>query len=104
MQRMRAKRWTGLIALLALVGALLHSAAACAAETEKSRFQYYADRTFDAALVRPVGMIAVLVGAGLFVPAAALTSPGGMDPINEALEFFVLEPSHYVFQRPLGEF
>jgi len=27
-----------------------------------------------------------------------------MDPINEALEFFVLEPSHYVFQRPLGEF
>jgi len=103
MQRRRTRRRNVPLALISLVGALFLASAAPAAETEKSAFQYHADRAVDAAFVRPAGMFAVLVGAGLFVPAAVITSPGGMDTINEALEFFVLEPSSYVFERPLGD-
>lgn len=106
MQRRRPLRRSvpiAVISLVSLVGALCLARAAPAAETEKSTFEYHADRAVDAAFVRPAGMIVVLVGAGLFVPAAVITSPGGMDTINEALEFFVLEPSSFVFERPLGD-
>ena len=44
------------------------------------------------------------VGAVLFVPAALLTAPNGLDSVKMALEFFVTEPANSVFQRPLGDF
>ncbi len=43
-------------------------------------------------------------GALLFVPAALLTAPNGLDSVQMALEFFVTEPAKSVFQRPLGDF
>lgn len=57
----------------------------------------------DLVLLRPLGLVAMAVGAGLFVPAALLTAPNGLDGIETALKFFVTEPAHSVFQRPLGE-
>ena len=59
---------------------------------------------FDAVLLRPLGLVAAIVGAGFFVPAAVLTAPGGRDSIQEAWELFVLVPGKYVFERPLGDF
>ena len=59
---------------------------------------------FDVALLRPIGLIATIVGFGFFVPAAVVTAPGGRDSIREAWELFVLVPGDYVFERPLGNF
>jgi hypothetical protein len=40
----------------------------------------------------------------MFIPAVVVTSPGGRDQIEGALDFFVLTPYREVFERPLGEF
>ena len=59
---------------------------------------------FDAVLLRPLGLVRTVIGAAFFVPAAVVTSPGGLDSIEEALELFVLVPAKDVFERPLGDF
>jgi hypothetical protein len=65
---------------------------------------YTGDVLMDVLVVRPFAFIGTAVGAILFVPAAALTSPGGMDSIQTALDQFVLVPWEYAAERPLGEF
>ncbi len=62
------------------------------------------DVTFDILVLRPTGFITTAVGALLFLPAAFVSSPGGADHINEALDRFVLTPYSFTFERPLGEF
>jgi hypothetical protein len=64
----------------------------------------YAAQAFDAVILRPLGFTAVIVGAAFFVPAAILTSPGGKDTIEEAMELLVIVPGEWVFTRPLGDF
>jgi hypothetical protein len=58
----------------------------------------------DLVILRPLGLLAMATGAVLFVPAALLTAPNGLDGVDAALEFFVIEPAKSVFQRPLGDF
>lgn len=58
---------------------------------------------FDVMVLRPVGLLVTVVGAGLFPVAALLAAPGGRDAIGEALDHFILAPGKSVFQRPLGE-
>lgn len=60
--------------------------------------------TFDVLVLRPVAVAKSAVGAGLFVPAALLASPGGRDPILEAWDVFVAQPAESAYTRPLGEF
>jgi hypothetical protein len=57
----------------------------------------------DLVILRPLGLVAMAAGAVLFVPAALLTAPNGLDSVQMALEFFVTEPAKNVFQRPLGD-
>lgn len=64
----------------------------------------YPAQAFDAVILRPLGFTAVIVGAAFFIPAAILTSAGGKDTIEEALELLVLVPGKWVFTRPLGDF
>ena len=59
---------------------------------------------FDVIVVRPLAATALPIGCALFVPAALITAPGGLDSVKEAAEFFVIGPARYVFTRPLGEF
>jgi hypothetical protein len=59
---------------------------------------------FDVVVVRPLAATALPIGCALFVPAAILTAPNGLDSMKEALDFFVTGPARYVFTRPLGEF
>ncbi len=59
---------------------------------------------FDLLMVRPLGFVAVAVGAVLFLPVALITAPMGRDSIQTAKETFITVPSHDVFKRPLGEF
>ena len=59
---------------------------------------------FDVVILRPLGLVAVAVGAAAFVPAALLTAPNGRDGIQSALEILVTERAKSVFQRRLGDF
>ncbi len=59
---------------------------------------------FDVVLLRPLGLLRLVIGAAFFVPAAVVASPGGFDSIEEALELFVLVPAEDLLERPLGDF
>jgi len=63
-----------------------------------------ADGTFDVLILRTTGLAVLGVGVVLFVPSAAVTWPGGMNPIREAWERFVVTPTEYAITRPIGDF
>jgi hypothetical protein len=63
-----------------------------------------ADQVVDLIVIRPLSALTLLAGAGLFIPAAALSAPNGMEGIRDAYERFVSEPGEYFWSRPLGEF
>ena len=64
---------------------------------------FYGAAVFDVVILRPLGFAASLVGAALFIPAALVTAPGGLNSIEEAWEQFVITPAEHVYTRPLGE-
>lgn len=59
-------------------------------------------KVFDALVLRPLGVLAVPVGAAAFVIAAPLGAFG--IGIRETWTTFVLEPVDFAFRRPLGDF
>jgi hypothetical protein len=97
-------------AVITLIAALLLPAYAQAQEQEEFEPQppnpivAGLGMGFDVVILRPLGLVAVAVGAVAFVPAALITAPNGRDGIQSALELFVTEPAKNVFQRPLGDF
>lgn len=61
-------------------------------------------QSLDLLVFRPLETVALALGCAAFVPAAALSAPGGLDAVREALDYFVVEPGKRTFVRPLGEF
>jgi len=57
---------------------------------------------FDAVILRPVGLVATVLGSALWVVALPFSLLGGNTA--EATEKLVKAPAAYTFQRPLGEF
>jgi hypothetical protein len=57
---------------------------------------------FDLVVVRPVGLVATVLGAGLFVLQLPLSLIQGEPPSDPAKKL-VVEPAKYTFQRPLGQ-
>lgn len=57
---------------------------------------------FDLLIVRPVGLVATVLGTGLFVLSLPLSLVQGEPPSDPAKKL-VVEPARYTFQRPLGE-
>ena len=55
-------------------------------------------------MLRPLSLVTLVAGAMLFLPAALMTAPNGMDSVADAYERFVNEPGEYFWGRPLGEF
>lgn len=56
---------------------------------------------FDLLLVRPVGLVATVLGAGLFVVQIPLSLIQGTPPSDPAQKL-VVEPAEFTFKRPLG--
>ena len=56
----------------------------------------------DALIVRPLGIIATLLGAGLFVISLPFSALG--KNVKEAGDKLVVAPAKFTFTRPLGEF
>lgn len=57
--------------------------------------------TFDLLLARPLGLVATVAGAGLFVLQLPLSIVQGVPPSVPAKKL-VVEPAKFTFQRPLG--
>ncbi len=56
----------------------------------------------DAILVRPLGLVAIVVGVGLFVISLPFSALG--KNVKQAGEKLVVAPAKFTFTRPLGEF
>jgi hypothetical protein len=63
-----------------------------------------ADAGVDLLVVRPLGLVTLVAGTVLFVPAVIMTAPNGTESMHEAYDRFVREPGEYFYSRPLGEF
>lgn len=86
---------------------LIAIAVAGPAVAAESRAGEIANKTADALLLRPGGVLRLAVGSAFMIPAslfslAAIPSQG-MSAYDEMLEVLVLEPFRYTFQRPFGE-
>jgi hypothetical protein len=75
-----------------------------AMESTSSGWQHHSLAVFDAVIVRPLGVVAIVVGAAFVVPVAVVTWPTGRETIDRATERFVKDPVRRVFERPLGDF
>ena len=56
----------------------------------------------DAVIVRPLGVIATILGVGLFIVSLPFSALGGN--VKEAGKKLVVDPAIFTFKRPLGEF
>jgi len=56
----------------------------------------------DALIVRPLGICATILGAGLFVISLPFSALGRN--VKEAGQKLVIAPAKFTFTRPLGEF
>lgn len=59
------------------------------------------DMAVDALIVRPMGLVGMVLGAATWVVALPFTIPSGS--VDTATENLVMKPTRYTFQRPLGE-
>jgi hypothetical protein len=56
---------------------------------------------FDLVIVRPLGLIATILGSGVFLLQLPLDLIQGKPPVDPAQKL-VVEPARYTFDRPLG--
>lgn len=98
-----SRRRRATLALL-LTGAMLLASGPRAESTEESQ-EHEASmgaKVFDAAIVRPFGALALVVGCIFFAASAPFVAP--FEGIQESLDTFVYPPYEYAFVRGLGEF
>ena len=56
----------------------------------------------DALVARPVGLVTTVVGSAVYVVSLPFSLLGGNE--QQARQKLVIEPTHFTFKRPLGEF
>ena len=61
------------------------------------------DQLFDLIIMRPFGLVTTIVGGVVFLPAALMASPSGVEGVQSAWEHFVAPSLESTFKRPLGE-
>ena len=99
-----------LIGLLSLITVSMPALADEGTDTEsvEQSSQARVDSAFeiglDLVVLRPLGLVALAGGVGLFVPAVILTAPGGSEGVTDSVDIFVVTPWRDLFDRPLGDF
>ncbi len=93
----RRRGWLGPVAAALLVISPL----AVAGESQRIEDASYGSMVVDAAIARPLGLCATVVGSVLWVATLPFSALGGN--IDEAANELVKKPARYTFTRPLGE-
>lgn len=89
-----------LVALaLSLPGFMLPEAAA-AQRTSQGPSEL--EMAVDGLVIRPIGLVATVVGGVVFVATLPFSMLGGN--AGDAKDALVVEPARFTFKRPLGEF
>jgi len=102
--RERSKSNLRFVAATVIAGLLLPASAYARSDGSNSTpWQDHAVAGFDAVILRPLGVVAIVIGAVYVIPVAAMTWPSGREKIDVAVERFVTIPTNYVFTRPLGD-
>ncbi len=78
------------------------SAPAAAQEADTVLGDRGSDMAADLLIVRPLGIVGTVIGAGLFVVSLPFTLPTGST--GDAAREMIGEPFEYTFNRPLGDF
>jgi hypothetical protein len=60
------------------------------------------DMVVDALVVRPVGLVSVVLGTAVTIISLPFTLPSGS--VGAAAQAMIVEPAEYTFNRSLGEF
>ena len=60
------------------------------------------DMVVDAVVVRPLGLVATVIGTVLTVAALPFTLPSGS--VEASARQLIVRPAEYTFKRPLGDF
>ncbi len=92
-----------LVVTLSISGLLLSgsvAAAVCDTDYRHGEEPVAAAMLADAVLVRPLTLVASVVGAAIWVVTLPFTLPGGNT--GEAGDVLVMDPLCYTFKRPLG--
>lgn len=93
----RLRRLVAMMALLAWVlGALPARADEASATGDKGT-----DMVVDLVVLRPLGLVATVLGAVGFVVSLPFTVPSGS--VEETAHELVARPAEYTFSRPLGD-
>lgn len=108
----RIPPWDMWIVLVALLAALGHAAPAWSqdedaeppSESVSGRALATLEWAVDLAVIRPLSVLQVAVGAVAIVPVAVLSAPGGLDNVYDAYDTLVRAPTRDAFQRDLGDF
>lgn len=85
-----------------LIVILLHSP--LGATRAMADTQSIIDKTYDAALLRPLSAFGMVIGGVMFIPAVMLGAANGPDGMEETWNVFVEHPFEQTFDRALGEF
>ena len=84
-----------------LACALLAAPAARAGDYENGEHEPYGSMVVDGLLVRPLGLVATVGGAALWVVTLPFSALGGN--AGEAADALVVDPARFTFVRPLGD-
>lgn len=87
-----------------LIGALLivpFSGAVFAQTLEEEKEVTAGEMAADVLIVRPLGIVATVVGSALFIVALPFAALGGNT--GDVFEHLVKDPARFTFQRPLGD-
>jgi len=93
------KRLNSALLALALVATPLSAAAQ---PDESVTGDRAADMVIDAVIMRPLGLVATVLGAALTVVALPFTIPSGS--VDASARELIVRPAEYTFKRPLGDF
>jgi hypothetical protein len=91
-------------AALTLIATLVLAAVAEPRRVHAADAQLIGDASIDLVIFRPLSLASFVVGCGMWVPAAFLTSPNGLDGVKTATQQFVTTPYENTFTRSLGDF
>jgi len=73
------------------------------AQDENQNVEISAEKMiFDFILLRPMGIVATILGTSMFVVSLPFSAAGGNS--KEAYQKMMVEPASYTFKRPLGDF
>jgi hypothetical protein len=91
------------IAVVTILSLLMAPTYAVAVEKINPMGAYSAgEMVADGLIVRPLGIVSLVAGFGLFIISSPFSALGGN--IGQAWDSLVAEPAKFTFARPLGKF